>query len=195
MEKTVKPIQKRSQETKQKLMQAAFAMYVKKGYHSTTVDDIAAEAELSTGIAYRYFKNKKDILLSSLSYAFENIKELADIEGADENTPMAEYLELVLCRFEALHEKYRDIHEELEGLRHTDDDVRALYQRIESAELGRLAESLSKKLHQCDDLHERVYLAVGVMEQYCHLKINGADRLDLEKLRKITANTAAALFE
>ena len=195
MDKTVQPIQKRSQETKQRLMQAAFAMYVKKGYHSTTVDEIAAEAGLSTGIAYRYFRNKKDVLLSSLSFAFENIRELADIEEAGDITDLTEYLQLVLRKFEDLHEKYRDIHEELEGLRHTDDDVRALYERIQSAELERLTESLSVRLPTSEDLRERVYLAVGVMEHYCHLKIDNTDMLDLDRLREITAKTAAALFQ
>ena len=61
------PVQARSIQTKENLLKAALAMYARKGYHKTTVDEIAAEAGLSTGIAYRYFKNKKDILLSVIN--------------------------------------------------------------------------------------------------------------------------------
>ena len=80
MEKKAKPVQARSQKTRDNLLKAALAMYEKKGYHKTTVDDIAAEASVSTGIAYRYFRNKKDILLSVISYGAEHIGNIADIE-------------------------------------------------------------------------------------------------------------------
>ena len=68
VEKTVQPVQARSQKTRDSILQAALSMYAKKGYHKTTVDEIAAEAGVSTGIAYRYFRNKKDLLLSVISY-------------------------------------------------------------------------------------------------------------------------------
>ena len=37
------------------------------------MDDIAQKAGLSTGIAYRYFKNKKELLLTAMSFAFEKL--------------------------------------------------------------------------------------------------------------------------
>ncbi len=77
MGNTAQPIQARSQKTKEKLLTAAIAMYAKNGYHGTTVDEIAAEAGVSTGIAYRYFRNKKDLLLSALEFASKGIKDIA----------------------------------------------------------------------------------------------------------------------
>lgn len=81
MVKKAKPVQARSHKTRDNLLKAALAMYKKKGYHKTTVDDIAAEAGVSTGIAYRYFSNKKDMLLSVISYGADNIESLAEIEN------------------------------------------------------------------------------------------------------------------
>ena len=57
------PIQKRSIETRNKLMKTAIKLYADKGYHNVTVDEVASSAGLSTGVAYRYFKNKKDLLM------------------------------------------------------------------------------------------------------------------------------------
>lgn len=57
-----KPVQKRSAETRIKLMNTALVLYSRKGYHNVTMDEIAAQLGISTDIAYRYFKNKKDIL-------------------------------------------------------------------------------------------------------------------------------------
>lgn len=61
-------IQKRAVETREKLLVAALDMYIEQGYHNTTVDEIAKYAGLSTGIAYRYFKNKKELLLKTVEY-------------------------------------------------------------------------------------------------------------------------------
>ena len=73
-------VQKRALETREKLLKSALKLYTEKGYHSTTVDEIAKNAGLSTGVAYRYFKNKKDMLLAAITYGFSVIKELAVIE-------------------------------------------------------------------------------------------------------------------
>ena len=46
-----------------KLLTAAIAMYAKKGYRSTTANEIAAEAGVSTGIAYRYLSLIMSLIL------------------------------------------------------------------------------------------------------------------------------------
>ncbi len=84
-----------------------------KRYHNTTVDEIAKRAGVSTGIAYRYFKNKKEILLAALTFAFANLKEMV---GVSETDLYNGGLEAVLIFFEKIHIEYRAFHEELEGL-------------------------------------------------------------------------------
>ena len=79
MESKATPVQARSRQTRENILAAALSMYEKKGYHSTTVDEIAAQAGVSTGIAYRYFKNKKDILLNAIAYGAENVGSIAGI--------------------------------------------------------------------------------------------------------------------
>ena len=69
-------IQERALKTREKIMAAALELYTEKGYHKTTVDEIAQRAGASTGIAYRYFKNKKELLLAALTFAFEHLKEM-----------------------------------------------------------------------------------------------------------------------
>ncbi|MBR4604933.1 MAG: TetR/AcrR family transcriptional regulator [Lachnospiraceae bacterium] len=76
-------VQKRAFETREKILQAALEIYAKKGYHKATVDEIAEHAGVSTGVAYRYFKNKKELLLAALEYGFSMIKELAGVKVTD----------------------------------------------------------------------------------------------------------------
>lgn len=175
MEKKVKPVQARSQKTRDELLKAALAMYEKKGYQKTTVDDIAAEAGVSTGIAYRYFRNKKDILLSVISYGAEHISHIADIDDTaipEAVTDVRRYLEAILKAFEGFHIKYRDIHEELEGLQHTDEDVRKLYSEITEDKMKEVTSRLAAFLHDDTNIREKAYAAISIMEQHCHMMMN-----------------------
>ncbi len=190
MENTAKPVQARSQRTREKILQSAIEMYAKKGYHSTTVDEIAAEAGVSTGIAYRYFRNKKDMLLSAITYGVDNIGHIAkidDIASPEAITDIQQYLETVMLRFEELHIQNRAIHDELEGLRHTDEDVKKLYTEITSVKMDALIERLKLIIKDNDNIREKAYAAIGIMEQYCHMVMdNELYELDIDIMRKYT---------
>lgn len=45
------------------IMTAAAALFAKQGYKKTTVDEIVAGADISKGLFYHYFKNKKELYL------------------------------------------------------------------------------------------------------------------------------------
>jgi AcrR family transcriptional regulator len=53
-----------SAERKQQIYQAAMSCFASKGYHLTTMDDIASECGLSKGTLYWYFDSKKALFLS-----------------------------------------------------------------------------------------------------------------------------------
>lgn len=49
------------QSRRDKILHAALKLFFKKGYFKTSVHDIRAEADVSIGLVYRYFKNKEKI--------------------------------------------------------------------------------------------------------------------------------------
>ncbi|MBN1315090.1 MAG: TetR/AcrR family transcriptional regulator [Anaerolineales bacterium] len=53
-----------SAERKHQIHQAAMSCFASKGYHLTTMDDIAGESGLSKGTLYWYFDSKKALFLS-----------------------------------------------------------------------------------------------------------------------------------
>lgn len=199
MEETAKPIQARSLKTKEKLLTAAITMYAKNGYHSTTVDEIAAEAGVSTGIAYRYFRNKKDLLLSALKFASKGVKDIVSldtIDTLDDNTDFRKYIDTVLKGFEDIHDRFHDIHEELEGLQHTDEDVRKFYAEVSRDMMENVIDKLSHFLPDKTNIREKTYLAVSILEQYCHLKMNSDQiELDFSVLREQTIDTVIDVLE
>lgn len=54
--------ERKKQQTKQALEQAAFELFARKGYAETTVEDIAAAAQVSRASFFRYFGAKQDVL-------------------------------------------------------------------------------------------------------------------------------------
>ena len=52
------PVQKRSIETKEKILNAAWTLFAEKGYFKTSTHDLAEQAGVATGSFYGYFNNK-----------------------------------------------------------------------------------------------------------------------------------------
>ena len=68
------PKQKRSIEKKNQIIETGIELMIEKGYHHTTTDDIAAAAGVSTGIIYRYFRDKHEILIAGLKFYFQKTR-------------------------------------------------------------------------------------------------------------------------
>ncbi len=176
-------VQPRAIETREKLLKSALELYSEKGYHKTTVDEIAKNAGLSTGVAYRYFKNKKDLLLAAITYGFGQIKEIAGVEETD---LFGTDLEHTLTAFEKIHIEYFAFHEELEGLRHSDSDVGKLYDEFTKTAIENVYDKLPERIKERPDSLENLYIAIGIMENYCHTFMH--KRLSEEQLKVMRKN-------
>lgn len=62
---------KKKRSTEEKIVQAAWKLFYKKGYEATTVDEIIAASATSKGTFYHYFRSK-DALLNTLSVVFDD---------------------------------------------------------------------------------------------------------------------------
>jgi len=58
-------------ETKLKLLDAGITLMRSRGYSATTVDEICAEAGVTKGAFFHYFKSKDDLARNSLNHFFE----------------------------------------------------------------------------------------------------------------------------
>jgi len=55
-------VNKRSAETERKILQAALELFVRTGYHGTSIDDIMRKVGLTKGALYAHFTSKGDLL-------------------------------------------------------------------------------------------------------------------------------------
>jgi len=56
------------EEKKSKILDAAYSVFVGKGYSDTTMDDIVKESKMSKGAIYHYYSSKKDLFLSLIDH-------------------------------------------------------------------------------------------------------------------------------
>lgn len=63
-------MKKTANQTKSRIVSAAWSLFYQYGYDNTTIDDIVEKSQTSKGTFYHYFGSKDD-LLGSLSYLFD----------------------------------------------------------------------------------------------------------------------------
>ncbi len=67
--------------------------FAEKGFHQATMHDISAEAGISVGLIYRYFKNKEQVIAA---LAAEHKQDIADLlERAGEAPTLLEAMEIL----------------------------------------------------------------------------------------------------
>jgi AcrR family transcriptional regulator len=72
-------------ERRQQILEAAMNCFARKGYHLTTMDDIAAELPFSKGLLYYYFKTKRDLFLDILeNWMVSSLKAWEAMSSQDE---------------------------------------------------------------------------------------------------------------
>src|ERR1044071_1832364 len=78
---------------RRQILEAAIVCFAQDGFHQTSMHDISAEAGISVGLIYRYFKNKDEVISGS---APEHKKEIGELLGRARQAPtLLESLEIL----------------------------------------------------------------------------------------------------
>ncbi len=59
-----------------RILSVALELFATKGYHGTSISQIAEKAKISKGLMYNYFKNKEKLLETIVLEGFNKIMEL-----------------------------------------------------------------------------------------------------------------------
>jgi AcrR family transcriptional regulator len=63
----------RQQLTRQRIIDAATSLFIRRGVAAVSVEDILLEVDLSRGTFYKYFSSKEDVLKAIIIPVFENL--------------------------------------------------------------------------------------------------------------------------
>jgi len=102
---TGKRREREREERREAILDAAERVFAEKGFLTATMDEIAAQAELSKGALYLYFKNKDELFLGHSTRALEALIETitAELDAGRPGLPTLRALLLAYGRFVEEH--------------------------------------------------------------------------------------------
>src|SRR5439155_593917 len=79
--------QRRQEQTRAELLDAAARVFARRGYHGATLDEIAAEAGFTSGAVYSNFSGKEDLFLAAPAHDRQKRRGDSRAAGEGADTP------------------------------------------------------------------------------------------------------------
>ena len=164
------PIQKRSIEKKEKIIEAGFKLICKKGYYNTNTAEIAKEANVSTGIIYQYFRAKHDILIEGIKrYAEDIFYPMLNIPKSKFNKEnIEEILREMIKNFTNKHKLSKTAHEEITAMTHSDKSIADFFYEHEMYMTKTVANLLVENGFNPENILEKVHISINLIDDLCH---------------------------
>ena len=186
------PVQKRSIETKDKIIEAGFDLICHDGFYNTNTSKIAKKAGVSTGIVYQYFKDKRDIFLAGLDkYAddiFYPMIDMPDISLNKSNLPTI--MKDMINKYINNHKLSQIAHEEITAMTHSDKDVAYYFHKKDMEMTKRFSNILIENNFKINNMDEKVHIVIGLIDNLCHeIVYHKHKELDYDLMTDIVVNT------
>lgn len=191
------PIQKRSIEKKEKIIESGFELICEKGYYNTNTAEIAKNAGVSTGIVYQYFKDKHDILIEALKKYADNIfYPMLNIPSREfDKNNLDEIIRKMINSFIQNHKLSQSAHEEIMAMSHSDSEVAFYFHKREMEMTVKIYDLLVKNGFDDNNLMERTHIAIGMIDNLCHeIVYHKHNGLNYEVMTDICVNTIMNLL-
>ncbi len=192
------PIQKRSIEKKEKIIEAGFELICKDGYYNTNTAKIAKKANVSTGIVYQYFKDKHDIFISGLEKYADTIfyPMVYFPENKFNKKDLPEIINKMIEMYISNHKLSKTAHEEIMAMTHSDKDVAYFYYKQELEMTHKLTTILQENGFKVQNLDEKVHIIIGIMDNLCHeIVYHKHKELNYEKMKDIVVGSIVDLLK
>ncbi|MBU5483223.1 TetR/AcrR family transcriptional regulator [Clostridium sp. MSJ-11] len=93
-----------SKEKQERILNAAMKEFAQKGFENASTNEIVKEADISKGILFHYFKNKKQLFLFLYDYCVElNINEFYGKINLDERDLFVRLRQILSIKFELMN--------------------------------------------------------------------------------------------
>ncbi|MDY5677712.1 MAG: TetR/AcrR family transcriptional regulator [Eubacteriales bacterium] len=192
------PKQERSIETKNKIINSAYKLFSEVGYHSTTTALIAKNAEVSTGIVYGYFLDKRAILLDVLELYINKVFQPINAIFDNITLPVdfSQIIEEAVKKTIEIHQENAQMHTTLHSLTGTDEEVNRRFVELEDNLTKQIAEKLTALGLKISNLNEKIHLAMNVIQSFAHESVYDMhDYIDYPAMQKIVCQLLVNLFK
>lgn len=152
------PVQKRSKEKKQKILNAGFELFCEKGYYKTNTIEIAKRAGISTGAVYSYFKDKRQIYIAAFENYLTNISEhLFERLDVEQSFQLSDFVEKWITNYVDLYASSGHALAQLRMMILNDEGISQHFSDFENIYFLKIAEFLNKNGITKEHLFEKVY--------------------------------------
>lgn len=171
MSEVREPIKKTSIAKKERIIKKGFELMCNKGYHNVSCVDIAKYANVSTGIIYQYFNDKRDIFIEGTKDYADKIMfpMLGIIDNKDvDKKNIREVLVKMIDSYIKTHTIKKEPHEELMAMSCLDKDIANIFNDREMLLTMKVSSILIKGGFNDKNIKEKVHLLIGIIDNYCH---------------------------
>ena len=192
MPDTRMPTQKRSIEKRNKIIEKGFELMCEKGYYNISTPDIAEAAEVSTGIIYQYFNDKKEIFIEGVKNYANTIMfpMLTIVENENIKIDNIEkLLKSMIDSYIKRHTISKKAHEELMAMSHLDEDISNIFKTSEFELTNRIVEFLNSNNISIENPFEKIHIIIALVENLCHEVVyHKHDKVDYEIMENEVIN-------
>jgi AcrR family transcriptional regulator len=193
------PTQKRSIAKRNRIIEKGFELMCENGYYNTTIPDIAKKADVSVGIIYQYFNDKKDIFIegvknysNNIMYPMLNILETKQIKIND----LRDILERMIDNFIKTHTITKKAHEELMAMSHLDEDVANIFKNSELEMTDKIVSLLENNKIHIVNAREKVHIVIGLIDNLCHeIVYHKHESFDYKKMKEEVINIIVSILK
>lgn len=187
------PLQKRSIEKRNRIIDKGFELMCNNGYYNTNTAEIAKYAGVSTGIIYQYFNDKKDILIEGVKkYSNEIMFPIYMLIDENEKLPsdLKSFFKKVIETNKKMHTASRRAHQELTALEHLDEDVDKIFKDREVTFSDKLYNLFVNNNFNKENLKEKTHLIVNLIDSLAHEEAyHKHPNLDYNKMEDIVIDS------
>lgn len=171
MSEVREPIKKTSIAKKERIIKKGFELMCNKGYHNVSCVDIAKYANVSTGIIYQYFNDKRDIFIEGTKDYADKIMfpMLGIIDNKDvDKKNIREVFVKMIDSYIKTHTIKKEPHEELMAMSCLDKDIANIFNDREMLLTMKVSSILIKGGFNDKNIEEKAHLLIGIIDNYCH---------------------------
>ena len=186
------PVQKRSIETKEKILEAAWTLFAEKGYFKTSTHDLAERAGVATGSFYGYFNDKKEVAIELIrrfrkeasEKALSNFRiQIGDnvAENLDQGRKLVRFIIRSLKESHAINPL---LHKEATALILLDEDIRKINSEEDKKIIAFLITFLQqyKLLIRVDDIEAAAIMLFRISDEIIHRIMINKEEIEAERL-------------
>lgn len=94
------------EDKRERILKAALALFLRRGFDATTMDDVAAKARIAKGTLYLHFKDKADLYVSLIEQKADALNQALNGIAASDATPAAKLGTIIRRNLEFIAHEY-----------------------------------------------------------------------------------------